>query len=410
MLPRRARAQEQRKMSHRDLSPNRNELIAGVLQLYNQEKELEHQDAEASKGRKHHNVGVFKRVETSHETFQENPQPVGAKTTTFTVPMASCPSSRRCLLKNSIRAGTMTTATTAAKYMKNTNGEKVEYAKTKRVPTDSYPAATDGQKPAKANKKRRLSSSDPDVGHWMAVNNDAAHGNPALDRNAGDVLLQSHIPVYEWRGQPVAHFQENQYSDPTTTMTVVRGQVPPPSTFDNVSGTSVMILPFLPGPVDVAPPRLMCVHPTVRGNGEKSAKRAKSPMKHHQDDERSLSTSTTASLASITTNAVASCAPKPKLPRINKKLTLAQLKYEAQCRGMDVKYLPKLKAELYHHLGDCSIHLSATDIWKQVEQIRNQITQEATGGQHFHQNHLASGTTRKTHEDQTIARGKDHKA
>ena len=65
------------------------------------------------------------------------------------------------------------------------------------------------------------------------------------------------------------------------------------------------------------------------------------------------------------------------LPRINKNLTLAQLKYEAHCRGLNERDLPKLKSDLYYFLGDGSIHLCVTEAWKQIEQLRAKIEQEA---------------------------------
>jgi hypothetical protein len=64
------------------------------------------------------------------------------------------------------------------------------------------------------------------------------------------------------------------------------------------------------------------------------------------------------------------------LPRISKKLTLANLKEEATCRGLLPKELPKTKAELLHHLGDGSIYVKETKVYKDYRALLRQIESE----------------------------------
>jgi hypothetical protein len=64
------------------------------------------------------------------------------------------------------------------------------------------------------------------------------------------------------------------------------------------------------------------------------------------------------------------------LPRISKKLTLANLKEEAACRGLLPKALPKTKAELLHHLGDGSIYVKETKVYKDYRALLRQIESE----------------------------------
>ena len=63
-------------------------------------------------------------------------------------------------------------------------------------------------------------------------------------------------------------------------------------------------------------------------------------------------------------------------PRVNKQLTMDQLKYEAYCRGIHEKNQPKLKVDLYNLLGAGTILLSETPAWQQVEQMKVKIAQQ----------------------------------
>jgi hypothetical protein len=64
------------------------------------------------------------------------------------------------------------------------------------------------------------------------------------------------------------------------------------------------------------------------------------------------------------------------LPRISKKLTLANLKEEAACRGLLPKETPKTKAELLHHLVDGSIYVKETKVYKDYRALLRQIESE----------------------------------
>lgn len=78
--------------------------------------------------------------------------------------------------------------------------------------------------------------------------------------------------------------------------------------------------------------------------------------------------------AAVKTKATAAKPPPPNAsvyPRIDKKLTLAELRFEAACRGIEKKLLPKLKAELLDFLVDGSIHLARTDEWEKVQVIKD---------------------------------------
>ena len=66
----------------------------------------------------------------------------------------------------------------------------------------------------------------------------------------------------------------------------------------------------------------------------------------------------------------------PTLARISKKLTMVELKEEAECRGLEKKTLPKTKADLLAHLVEGSIYLKKTDAWKQVEALKEQMERE----------------------------------
>jgi hypothetical protein len=64
------------------------------------------------------------------------------------------------------------------------------------------------------------------------------------------------------------------------------------------------------------------------------------------------------------------------LPRISKKLTFANLKEEAGCRGLLAEALPKTKPELLHHLGDGSIYVKETKVYKDYRALLRQIESE----------------------------------
>jgi hypothetical protein len=64
------------------------------------------------------------------------------------------------------------------------------------------------------------------------------------------------------------------------------------------------------------------------------------------------------------------------LPCISKKLTIAKLKEEANCRGSDCKQLPKTNADLLHHLVDGLIRLKESKAWKGLETIKLQMQPE----------------------------------
>jgi hypothetical protein len=64
------------------------------------------------------------------------------------------------------------------------------------------------------------------------------------------------------------------------------------------------------------------------------------------------------------------------LPRISKKLTLANLKEEAACRGLPPNAPPKTKAELLHHLVDGSIYVKETKVYKDYRALLRQIESE----------------------------------
>lgn len=64
------------------------------------------------------------------------------------------------------------------------------------------------------------------------------------------------------------------------------------------------------------------------------------------------------------------------LPRIHDKLTVKDLREEAECRGIDKQRLPKLKKDLLHYLVEGSIHLKETQQWKAVKLLKLQIESE----------------------------------
>lgn len=73
----------------------------------------------------------------------------------------------------------------------------------------------------------------------------------------------------------------------------------------------------------------------------------------------------------------ASTASEQQLPRISKKLTLAQLKEEAAARQLyDAKSLPKTKADLLHHLVDASIHVAETPQYKAYQALLRRVQNE----------------------------------
>jgi len=67
------------------------------------------------------------------------------------------------------------------------------------------------------------------------------------------------------------------------------------------------------------------------------------------------------------------------LPRISIKLTLSELKLEAKCRGLELKNLPKTKADLLVYLGDNSIHVKETEIYKSYKALLERMESEKEG-------------------------------
>lgn len=69
--------------------------------------------------------------------------------------------------------------------------------------------------------------------------------------------------------------------------------------------------------------------------------------------------------------------PQQILPRISKRLTVAQLKEEATARQLfDKRTLPKSKADLLHHLVDGSIHVAETTQYKEYQAILQRLEDE----------------------------------
>ena len=58
-------------------------------------------------------------------------------------------------------------------------------------------------------------------------------------------------------------------------------------------------------------------------------------------------------------------------PRISKTMTIAELKEEANCRGLEKKNLPKTKPELLHHLVSGSIRLGRTHEFKEYHKAQD---------------------------------------
>jgi hypothetical protein len=64
-------------------------------------------------------------------------------------------------------------------------------------------------------------------------------------------------------------------------------------------------------------------------------------------------------------------------PRISKKLTLVELRDEAEARGLqDSMNLPKLKVDLLHFLVDGSIHVAESVEYKQYKSLLNRLEEE----------------------------------
>ena len=92
----------------------------------------------------------------------------------------------------------------------------------------------------------------------------------------------------------------------------------------------------------------------------------------------SLPTSTIATTAAtVKPPAAAKKATTVVQPRISKKLTLAQLKEEAEARGLQNKeQLPKTKADLLHFMVDGSIHVAESVEYKRYQNLLKRLEEE----------------------------------
>ena len=64
-------------------------------------------------------------------------------------------------------------------------------------------------------------------------------------------------------------------------------------------------------------------------------------------------------------------------PRISNKMSIQELKEEAAARQLDLKKIPKLKADLLHYLVDNSIHVKESKEYKSYQALLNRIQDES---------------------------------